>query len=200
MKLEIGAAQWCCRGETVCGDAYSVFEDGKSTTVSVVDGLGHGEGAKEASQAFVRSIEQRAEAAGDDLAILMESASTDIARTRGVQAAILRLDTEKKRLCFLGVGNIDIMTITREPISPISMAGIVGRPIRKTKQFDYSIAVGDLIAVFSDGISARFDLESYLCDPSTGDKRSAEELAGVILKENGRKHDDATCIIIICGD
>ena len=74
-------------------------------------------------------------------------------------------------------------------IRPVCTPGIIGRPIRKVVEFSYELASGDLIAIYSDGISSRFDLKEYRTLP-------AQECADLILRNHGKYHDDATVLTI----
>ena len=187
MNLAICTAQRPYLGETVCGDAFTVVRNRK-TLIALADGLGHGPAAAEAANDFCRLAEQEHER---DLSELMHLATEELVKTRGAAAALIRIDLVERRVEFVGVGNIELQAVSKEPIKPISAAGIVGRRIRKIHAFSYPIHRGDLLATYTDGISSRFSLEDY-------SKLDEQQLADKLLSEHGKLHDDATCVVIRC--
>lgn len=187
MKLSICTAQRAYLGETVCGDAFSMVRDEK-TLIALADGLGHGPLAAEAAVAFCRFVESRP---GIGLRKLMTDATVQLSKTRGAAAALVRIDRQRGEIEFAGVGNIELQAVSKDPITPVSVAGIVGREIRKVHVFSYRIHRGDLLAVYTDGISSRFSLGDYA-------KLDEQALADKLLSEHGKLHDDATCVVIRC--
>ncbi len=153
--------------------------------IALADGLGHGPLAAEASLGFCAYVEAHTE---DSLEEIIRGASNEIVRTRGAAAAVVSIDLDQQTLAFAGIGNIELQAVSREPIRPVCTPGIVGRPLRKVVQFDYTLNRGDLFAFYSDGISSRFSLTEYR-------RFDVQPMADEILKEQGKYHDDATCIV-----
>jgi serine/threonine protein phosphatase PrpC len=154
--------------------------------VALADGLGHGPMAHEASEAFCDYVRRSMEIG---LEQLVRRASDAIARTRGAAAAVVRIDEEAGTLAFAGVGNIELQAISKVPIRPVSTPGIVGRPLRKVVVYRYEIGPGDLLALYSDGISSRFDLKKFK-------RLEPQQIADGILAQHGKHHDDATVLVI----
>jgi serine/threonine protein phosphatase PrpC len=184
MNVEIAIATRPMMGESANGDSV-VTVRGDSIVIAVADGLGHGPIAAEASALFCGFVRENPAL---DLERLMRDGSEHISRTRGAAAAVVRISPEAETLSFVGVGNIELQAVSRDHIRPVCMPGIVGRPIRKVIEFGYRFGPGDLLAVFSDGISSRFDLKDYR-------DLLAQECADTILERHGKHHDDATCVI-----
>jgi serine phosphatase RsbU (regulator of sigma subunit) len=175
-----------CRGETACGDQYTIIEDGPILLVAVADGLGHGPKAEEASRGFCEYVQEHPQ---DGMERLFKGATKAISRTRGVAAAVVRIDLDDASMTFAGVGNIELQSVSKKPIRPVCTPGIVGRPLRKVVQFDYELSPGDLVAIYSDGISSRFALADYkFLQP--------EEAAAKIHEANAKAHDDQTLIVM----
>ena len=61
--------------------------------------------------------------------------------------------------------------------------------MRKFKEFEYPVHPGDLLVVFTDGISNKLDVNQLR-------NLSVQEAADFLLHSMGKDHDDATCIII----
>lgn len=184
MSLEIAYANRPCRGEKVSGDSIQIME-GPLTTLVVADGLGHGPMAAQASLAFCEYVKSRE---GEPLPAVIKGSSKHISHTRGAAAAIVLVDTKSEKIFFCGVGNIELQAVSVNSIRPVCTPGIIGRPIRKVVEFSYDLASGDLIAIYSDGISSRFDLKEYRTLP-------AQECADRILENHGKYHDDATVVV-----
>jgi hypothetical protein len=185
-RLTIGVAQRPCIGERVCGDTYVVTVCDAMTTVAVADGLGHGPDAALASVAFCAFVEQQT---GRSPHELMAEVRPHLSGTRGAAAAVLRFDEETGTLDFAGVGNIDLHADSTVAIHPVSTPGIVGQHVRKILPFSYELDGDALFAVFSDGISGRFDIASYR-------GREPQDIADAILADHGKDYDDATCVVI----
>lgn len=185
MNARVGCAQTPKLGETVCGDDVLVLRD-DTTLVAVVDGLGHGQAAAEASACFTDYARKRRDLSPAEI---LESSTREMAKTRGAVAAVARFDTLSRTVVVAGVGNIEVRSLSRTPVSPVFTPGIVGRPVRYVREFRYPLSVGDLVVFASDGISRRFDLRAYA-------DLGVEEIAHGVLRDFGVSHDDATCVAV----
>ncbi len=183
--MEIAVAQRPAVNESVCGDATEVVREGE-TLIAVADGLGHGPDAAEAAQAFCRYVRENPSLGLEDIIM---GASQEISRTRGVACALVRIDAAERLMTFVGVGNIEVQAVSVADIHPICLPGIVGQRVRKLQSFEYELHPGDLIVVYSDGISSRFDLRQMR-------HADVQALADAVLVEHGKDHDDATCVVI----
>lgn len=177
-------------GEQECGDAVSVYPADQCVTVLVVDGLGHGSRAHKASAAAVAHVTQRIqENPGVGLESLMQTCHKALAGTRGAAVGICRLEPERSQLRFCGVGNITMTSHPRRRGLGVSLAGVVGYRMRKVKEFVCELEPGDLIVLFSDGISSRISLETIASQP-LGD------MLDTVSKDWAKDHDDATFVAI----
>lgn len=188
MILSAALAQRPRLSEVTCGDAAWIGE-GDTPLVAVVDGLGHGKLAAEASQSFAAWIASHSD---QPLDWLLEQGGRAIAHTRGVAASLVRFDLAHRRLWFAGVGNVELRAACRNRIAPISHPGILGRPLRRPPRvFESTIEPGDLMVLFSDGISSRVDVTSLTT-------LEPQEAANKVLREHGKDHDDATVVVLRC--
>ncbi len=186
MELTVGTVRRCADGETVCGDAFAVIEDGDTVLVTVVDGLGHGPGAAEASEAFIEFVSRHPE---QPLSTLMQTASNHLRSTRGAAAALVRLDRAANTIEHCGVGNIHFHSLAEKPINPVPAPGIVGHRIRKITASEFELPEHGLFALCSDGISSRIDLRPLA-------NLSPQEVADALLEHHGKSHDDVTCVVV----
>ncbi len=172
-------------GETACGDVHVVAHGTEGTIIALSDGLGHGPSAALASRAFCDFVKERPD---EPLDHLMECASSVLRPTRGAAAALVRISRAGGVLSFCGVGNVELQAASREAIRPVSLPGIVGQRIRKTKTFEYPIHAGDFFALYSDGISSRVELGKYR-------HLTTDEAARKIVEEYGKNTDDVSVVV-----
>jgi hypothetical protein len=186
VSVTIGMAQRPCEGETACGDSYTLDLLGGGVLLSVVDGLGHGPNAQVAADAFTQLVR---EDVTSPIEVIMEAARQRLSPTRGAAAALLRIDEESGVVRFCGVGNVEMHAVSDVKMHPVCAPGIVGHHVRKLLTFEFELPREAFIAVFTDGISSRLKLEQY-------SHLEPQEAADLILKEHGKMHDDATCVVV----
>ncbi|MBI4861829.1 MAG: SpoIIE family protein phosphatase [Candidatus Riflebacteria bacterium] len=175
-------------GESVCGDGYVVVRAPSSSLIAVIDGLGHGPAAHEAAR---KACEIVLECQRLSLADLLHALGIGLASTRGACLALVRIHTDRDRVAALAVGNVEVVGITKHPISMVPGRGIVGRPRVVARPAESSLTGGDRLVVFTDGISRRVNVRKYLHLP-------AQRAADSMLREHGVSHDDATCLVADC--
>lgn len=186
--VAVGVVHEPILGETHCGDAYLVLDEGATILVAVADGLGHGKEAEEASQAAMAYIRAHATMA---LGLLLEGCHRRLSNTRGAVLSIARIDRAAHTLLYAGVGNIEARIVAAEKTyRPIPQHGIVGHTLRKTRCEEFPFAPGDLLVMHSDGISDRFEISAL------GRERDVQLLANQIGREAGKHHDDQLLLIL----
>lgn len=187
--MQIAVLQRPILGESFCGDAVLQLAQDQKTLLAVVDGLGHGEKAALAAERFCHCVREHQH---DGLESIMQAAHKQMRGQRGVVATLLRLDQAKMRLSVVGVGNISMRSRSLEPIKPISFPGVIGSRMRKLKTFDYALSPGDLLLLFSDGISSSVNLDDYK------NEQDLDKMASQIMQQHGKDHDDATVVVLAC--
>lgn len=186
MIVDIGRVNRPCQGEIANGDGWTVDEYEGGLLVCVVDGLGHGPLAEEASNAFTSLVREDVTA---PLLDIMTTAGGRLAPTRGAAAALLRFDEAAGRVEFTGVGNIHMHSVSDVKLQPVCAPGVVGQRVRKLLPFEFELPSTALVALCSDGISSRMHLEDYA-------ELGAQEVADRILLDHGKAYDDATAVVI----
>jgi hypothetical protein len=149
-------------------------------------GLGHGEAAAAAADAFCAYVRSQPDASPDHVLL---GAHAALRGTRGVVAAVLRIHPDPARLELAGVGNIEVHSVSRTPIRPTSHPGVVGVRLRTVRTVAFALHPGDLVILRSDGISSRFDLADLA-------HLDAQPLAEALLARHGTAHDDASCLVL----
>jgi anti-sigma regulatory factor (Ser/Thr protein kinase) len=189
--FDVGVIRVPKRGETVCGDAWEmVTHDDRRATLTVVDGLGHGEPAADASW---RAVELAAEHAADAPAVALAAIHAGLRATRGAAVAVAELDVGASQVRFAGIGNIfGALAGPDESRSLVSHNGIAGHEARKIQEFTYEWPANALLIMHSDGISARWELGRY---PGLS-RRHPSVVAGVLYRDFSRSRDDALVAVV----
>jgi anti-sigma regulatory factor (Ser/Thr protein kinase) len=177
-------------GEEVNGDAYFIGERGGSELFAVVDGLGHGYGAREAAKVALASLELWDGEPPDEVL----GAVHDVLRsTRGAVMGAVVLDRSEGAFYYSGVGNVEVRVLgSPEPVRPIPNNGTLGARLTGIRVWTYRWSEGTTIVLASDGLSASWDMNAY---PGLLGK-SPQLLAGVLLRDYGRDSDDATVLVV----
>lgn len=176
-------------GEPVSGDGWTVEWHAGVCRIAVIDGLGHGAEAAAAAMEAVRALIAHPEA--DPLRAL-EICHAALAGTRGAAIAIAAIDPVRSTLTYAGIGNIEAQLAQAGRVErPISYRGIAGGTVHTTRAATIPLMEGWLLAMHSDGVSARFTLTDFPLQPGA----PAEPLARAILEQWGRTSDDATVLV-----
>jgi hypothetical protein len=192
MAIDVGGVNLPYPGEVESGDGWVYRHTAQGTSVLVVDGLGHGPIAAEAASAAIRVFESEPELTGTSL---IETIHGSLKGTRGAAVAVMDIP-EEGELAFTGVGNISGV-IWRDSSSQhmVSMNGIAGHHMGKTRQFRYPVSRDSVVVLYSDGLRSRWNLNDYRGLRS----RSASLIAGTLLRDQGRGTDDVTVVVAKIG-
>ena len=189
-RRRVGAWSRCRAGEDVNGDGYFVGRHGGNVLLAVVDGLGHGRGARDATDAALATFEDWA---GEPPDAVLAAAHDALRATRGAVAAAVVIDREAERFHYAGVGNIDVRVFNSpEPVRPVPINGTLGSRLSALRVWPHRWSEGTTIVMTSDGVSASWDIGSY---PGLLAK-SPQIFAGVLLRDYGRDSDDATALVV----
>lgn len=194
VAVKVGTA---CRpkgGETVSGDAAGTWQSRAHTLVAVVDGLGSGPQAAEASTLALSCI-----AANRDqpLAELVGRCHLAIQHTRGAVLALARVDHKQGQMAFVGVGNIGFSAVSAVAMHPVCHNGLVGHRLPSLAEFSYPCSPGDLVVLYSDGISPRFQRQGGLAGLSSSNWTDPQKLAQQIVAGFGEAEDDAAVVTLM---
>jgi len=189
IPASIGAASRGISSDLPNGDAF-VFKTWNDTTlVGVIDGLGHGPQAHEASTTARDYVESHAEQALDSIFRGTDRACNG---TRGVVMALAKFDWTEETLTFANVGNINVTVAGPEWTGFVVRRGVIGgnfpEPAVVTREWRPSYTM----ILYSDGVSTRWEWD--------GIRGNAEDSAGAIanrlLKQYGKSDDDATALVV----
>jgi anti-sigma regulatory factor (Ser/Thr protein kinase) len=185
-----GAVTVPVQGETQCGDAYRVQALGARCSVLVVDGLGHGPLAAEASRVAVEVFSKRPD---EEPAAAISAIHDALRSTRGAAVAIARIDPAAGTVRFCGLGNIAAAVAdaggTRRMVSHNGTAG-QGSP--RFKEFVYPWSPAATLVMHSDGLMSRWAIEAYQGILS----RHPSLIAGALYRDFERGRDDTTVVVV----
>lgn len=192
VMFDVGVVRAAKRGESDCGDDWSLAVDGERGrgVLTMADGLGHGLSAAEASR---RAAEVAYEHAAEPPGHIVAELHRALRSTRGAAVAVAEFTADEPTLRFAGLGNISAAIVAPgESKSLVSHNGIAGHEMRKIQEFSYDWPLGAMLVMHSDGVSARWDLNRY----SGLVLRCASVVAGVIYRDFSRGRDDALVVVV----
>lgn len=167
------------------GDGYYIKIHPNFAVLAVIDGLGHGPAAEEATLRAVSVI------ASDDRAPLVDIVQhmhTLLRHTRGCVIGLARI-APNRNMEYVGVGNIRAHIFSSgKARSLLSYSGVVGGNMRTVRSMSYDIPSGGTLFIYSDGVK-HLSLEGRLLS------HSVMELANNLFSENAKENDDATLVV-----
>lgn len=188
--METGSISVAMPGEIVSGDAIKTTNGMNRRLVFVVDGLGHGPLAAEASNCAIDAFEDLQDQSPADILSFIHQA---MLATRGAAAAVAEIDLLKRRVRFAGVGNIGATLYSSEKTrNLVSFNGTLGHEIQKIGEFEYPLDPGALLIMYSDGLSGHWDLSTY---PGLT-ARHPSLIAGVLYRDFSRRRDDSSVVVV----
>jgi negative regulator of sigma-B (phosphoserine phosphatase) len=177
-------------GEVVNGDAVVIRQDGDMRLIAVVDGLGHGERAREAAAAATDILNTIPLTSGVER--IIRHVHEALRGTRGVAALVCVMGPSETsggpwHLEGCSVGNVD-MRFKVANVPMVLTPGVLGGRVERLKVWSASVCEGERFAVFSDGIAPRFHLRDL-------SSVSPSEACESIFSQHRRTHDDATILV-----
>lgn len=194
-KLEVGFIMVPLSKEIFCGDGFDISISNTRTDLLVLDGLGHGAHAHEASQQATKAFREHLSL---DPANRMRAIHNSIKKTRGAVglAATIRNNTIE----YCGIGNISGKLFTMEASllgaqykNIISYNGILGHNIPTTlnnQQLEW--VRNKTLVLHSDGIKSRWDLNKY----TNLLRHHPTTIASVLYLDHSRHTDDT--LVVVC--
>lgn len=187
-RLEVGALSLPKPGEDVCGDRWALARFPERTMILVVDGLGHGPGAAEASVEAERVFNERAALTP---AAIVESIHAALRSTRGAAVAVTEIAPSHETVRFAGVGNISGVVLSgKGSRQMVSHNGTAGHSARRIQEFTYPWSSDALLVLYSDGLVSHLDLRRY---PGLLNHHP-DLIAATLYRDYTRGRDDVTVV------
>jgi phosphoserine phosphatase RsbX len=191
-ELELGVAGLALEGEERSGDLAVFAPYDRGGLAVVIDGLGHGDEAADASAIAARVI---GEHANDAPAALLSRCHEALRRSRGVVLTAAWFDLEDLEISLAGVGNVEARLVRGDAAygarhdSALVLGGVVGYKLPAVRPSRTDLRTGDAVAFATDGIDA--DYSASLTPGLT-----AQRLAERIMERHARTNDDALAAVV----
>jgi hypothetical protein len=160
--------------------------------VGVVDGLGHGGPAREASRVAVDTVRRSSHLGLDRI---VEECHAALRDTRGAVMAVARVDDTGQSLRAAVVGDVSLLVdgpgTHRHVLSRPFLLGARGTKPKIVVE-TASLATRDVVILFTDGISTRADLQADL----ELLREHPIVIAQQIVERFARDNDDALVLVV----
>lgn len=191
-SADVGACSWPKAGQEICGDAWAVQQADGRLWLTLLDGLGHGPLAADASRTAVAVFRDAAHGAVRPAEVL-QRAHTALKATRGAVMAVVLFEPERHQVTFAGVGNIVCSVQSLAGAQHLlSTDGTVGYNMRLVRENSADWHAGAVFIASTDGLSTRWNLNRHagLIDhhPSL--------IAAVMHRDFGKDSDDSTVVVV----
>ena len=191
-ELELGVAGIAIEGEQRSGDLAVFAPYAVGGLAVVIDGLGHGDEAADASAIAADVIRRHAD---DAPAALLTRCHDALRRSRGVVLTAAWFDLEDLEISWAGVGNVEARLVRGDARygarhdSALVLGGVVGYNLPAVRPSRTDLRPGDAVAFATDGIDA-----DYSASLTPG--LPAQRLAERILQRHSRATDDALAAVV----
>jgi serine phosphatase RsbU (regulator of sigma subunit) len=178
-----------CPGEHLSGDAVVIRPLERGLFVAIVDVLGHGPEAHELTHVIDAYLARYGSA---DVSGLMTRLHQHLMGTRGAAVGLCAIDAAAGRIDYAGIGNTVMRRFGKVESRLVSQDGVLGQNMRTPLAQTLQLDPGDLVVLYTDGVSDRFTSNDY-----PGVLRHApKEVASNIVQRFGKDHDDAACVAV----
>jgi serine phosphatase RsbU (regulator of sigma subunit) len=178
-----------CRGERLSGDAVVIRPLEQGLFVAIVDVLGHGLEAHELTHVIEAYL---ARYGTSDVSGLMTRLHQHLKGTRGAAVGLCAIDATTGRIDYAGIGNTTMRRFGKAETRLVSQDGVLGQNMRTPLPQTLQLEPGDLLVLYTDGVSDRFTSDDYPGVLSHAPK----EVASNIVQRFGKDYDDAACIAV----
>lgn len=190
--IEWGFAAMPLRGEAVSGDRYIIKPFQNGILIAVVDGLGHGYEAAEASEIAIATLDTYAH---EPIIPLVRRCHEALKGTRGVVMSVASFNLLDKTMTWLGVGNVEGVLLRADAKSAISReslqlrGGVLGYRLPQLRDSVIRLMRGDTLIFATDGIRSSFEKGIELSD-------KPKQIADNIMAQFARGMDDALVLVV----
>ena len=187
-QLEYSSKVRPCLGEYLSGDTVVIRPLEHGLFLAIVDVLGHGAEAHELTHMIEAYL---ARYGTSDVSGVMARLHQHLKGTRGAAVGLCAIDATG-RVDYAGIGNTSLRRFGKMETRLVSQDGVLGQNMRTPLPQTLQLEPGDLILLYTDGVSDRFTSDDY---PGVL-HHAPQEVASNIVQRFGKNHDDAACIAV----
>ena len=156
---------------------------------AIIDVLGHGPDAHELTHVIEDFLDRHATA---DVVSLMTRLHQRLRGSRGAAMGLCAIDSASGTVDYVGIGNTSMRRFGESETRLVSKDGVLGQNMRTPFLQSLKLDPGDLIMLYTDGVSDRFTTDEY-----PGVRHHApKEVVRIVIDRFGKDHDDSACIAI----
>ncbi len=173
------------------GDAYAIRPGKRSTTVMLMDVLGHGPAAAEVARTGLKAFRAAGSAPLEDIERVLSDA---LGGSRGAAALIVEIPHAPGTLRAVGLGNVrgDIVVADGTRYGIASQPGILGAATRRPRPTEHDWPDDAMLILSTDGLKST----PRVAEPRSLSFRSAEIVAATLYKLKRRGSDDAGVVVV----
>jgi phosphoserine phosphatase RsbX len=189
--VEYGVAKFVLPGQGESGDHHVICCNRNGILVAVIDGIGHGEEAANASKAAAALLKSSAD---EPIISLVERCHEKLRATRGVVLSLACIDREHGMMTWLGVGNVQGVLMRADAKkgnvreSLLLRAGVVGSQLPALQATVLPIVRGDTLFFATDGVRSDFSV-------TLSARENPQRAADRILEQYRSGTDDALVVV-----
>ena len=189
--VEYGVAKYVLPGQGESGDHHLVCCNQSGVLIAVIDGIGHGEEAANASKTAGTLLKSFAD---EPIISLVERCHEKLRGTRGIVLSLAFNEPEHGLMTWLGVGNVQGVLMRRYAKSGngkeslLLRGGVVGSQLPALQATVLQIERGDTLFFATDGVRNDFS-------ESLSAKENPQRAADRILDQYRSGNDDALVLI-----
>ncbi|MGA6107828.1 SpoIIE family protein phosphatase [Pseudomonas solani] len=189
LQLEWASENRPCHPERVSGDLAFMRAGPDGVSLVLIDVSGHGASAHQLARALEAVLQQTPE---QEPTRLLQLLHQHCIGTRGAAAGVALVNGERGELSYAGIGNTRICLRGREAWRGVSRDGVLGERYPTPLLQRQPIDSGDVVMLYSDGVSETLNLRDGLLDLGA----DPASLARQVITHSGRSTDDASCIVL----
>lgn len=195
MKLEHGSYSLPCFGQTESGDLVFTQVSAQGLLFGLIDVSGHGEQAAKVAREIQAWIGGKA----PERPVTFLQQLDKLLRGHGSGVGMVcHLDTQRALLSYCGVGNPLLWLVDKHQVHSFpSKPGLIGQYLPRLEERHVALGLDDVIVLASDGVSS-----SAICADGFPAAKlrtlSAADCALNLVRQQGRFHDDASCLVVRC--
>lgn len=189
--VEYGVSKFVLPGQGKTGDHHVVCCSQNGTLIAVIDGIGHGEEAADASKSAAAILGSFVD---EPIISLVERCHENLRATRGVVLSLAFIDPGHGMMTWLGVGNVQGVLVRADAKkgnvqeSLLLRAGVVGSLLPALQATMLPIMQGDTLLFATDGVRSDFST-------TLSARENPQRAADRILEQYRSGNDDALVLV-----